>query len=477
MVTLKERAHVQLGKIGTRGPIRASALALTFLAFAPISEAHAQCAGGWVPNEGVPGLDNTPFAMHMWDRDGAGPLPPLLVAAGRFNHAGGVPASKVAAWNPATNAWSAFGAGMNDYVLALASMPNGSGGNDLIASGGFFQADGAPAGGIARWNGTSWSAIGFGNDVRDTYALAVLPGNTLVIGGTFLFVNQNLAVLANHVARWDGANWQAFGTGMNNHVLALAVLPGGDLVAGGYFTTAGSNPANYIARWNGASWSPLGAGTDGPVFALALLPSGDLVVVGNFNNAGGAPASKVAKWSSPGGAGGTWSAFGSGVNFETRAIAVLPSAPGTEDFVVGGQFTIAGGSPASRIARWTRVGAAPGKWSALGSGLDSDVRALATLTGPAHAGDFVVGGNFDTAGGVASVRFARYGINACPGDLTCDGQVDDSDFLDFVLAYNVLDCADPAMPAGCPADLNGDGFVDDADFIVFVAAYNALVCP
>ena len=41
----------------------------------------------------------------------------------------------------------------------------------------------------------------------------------------------------------------------------------------------------------------------------------------------------------------------------------------------------------------------------------------------------------------------------------------------------MLDCADPAMPAGCPADLNGDGVVDDADFVIFLPAYDALVCP
>ena len=55
--------------------------------------------------------------------------------------------------------------------------------------------------------------------------------------------------------------------------------------------------------------------------------------------------------------------------------------------------------------------------------------------------------------------------------------MDDSDFSPFAVAYNILDCTDPAMPPGCPADLNGDGFVDDSDFIIFVAAYNTLVCP
>lgn len=66
---------------------------------------------------------------------------------------------------------------------------------------------------------------------------------------------------------------------------------------------------------------------------------------------------------------------------------------------------------------------------------------------------------------------------SCPGDLNNDGFVDDADFVIFAGAYNILDCADPGMPAGCPADLNGDTFVDDADFVIFAAAYNELVCP
>lgn len=65
----------------------------------------------------------------------------------------------------------------------------------------------------------------------------------------------------------------------------------------------------------------------------------------------------------------------------------------------------------------------------------------------------------------------------CSGDLNADGFVDDGDFVLFVSAYNILDCADPAMAPGCPADLNGDGFVDDGDFVLFVVAYNTLVCP
>lgn len=64
----------------------------------------------------------------------------------------------------------------------------------------------------------------------------------------------------------------------------------------------------------------------------------------------------------------------------------------------------------------------------------------------------------------------------CPGDLNLDGVVDDADFVIFVQAYDLLDCADPAMPPPCAADLNGDLFVDDGDFVGFVGGYNGLLC-
>ncbi|MBY0113671.1 MAG: hypothetical protein K2Y21_12690 [Phycisphaerales bacterium] len=66
----------------------------------------------------------------------------------------------------------------------------------------------------------------------------------------------------------------------------------------------------------------------------------------------------------------------------------------------------------------------------------------------------------------------------CIGDLNNDAIVDDLDFQQFVLQYNIVDCASPEMPGGCSADLNFDGFVDDVDFTpFFVQAYNNVLCP
>ena len=90
----------------------------------------------------------------------------------------------------------------------------------------------------------------------------------------------------------------------------------------------------------------------------------------------------------------------------------------------------------------------------------------------------VYGITFDPAGNLYFVAYDTGEVfrTGCPADLNADGLVDDADFTLFVPAYNLLDCADPAMPQLCPADLNRDALVDDADFIIFVAAYNELIC-
>ncbi len=91
------------------------------------------------------------------------------------------------------------------------------------------------------------------------------------------------------IARWDGTNWYALGSGVNGvigsgYVEALAVI-GTNLCAGGTFTNMGGVPASRIAKWNGNTWSALGSGTASTV--LGLYSSGnDLYVGGGFRTVG-----------------------------------------------------------------------------------------------------------------------------------------------------------------------------------------------
>ncbi|HEX2837679.1 MAG TPA: hypothetical protein VHN77_06085 [Phycisphaerales bacterium] len=121
-----------------------------------------------------------------------------------------------------------------------------------------------------------------------------------------------------------------------------------------------------------------------------------LAVAGDFTLAGGGPASRVAQYD-PGS--GSWTSLGSGVGGFTHpfVFALAPTPAG--GLFVGGFFLTAGGAPAPYVAHWD--GSA---WSPLGAGLDGYVNALTLLPD----GDLVAGGVFSNAGGSPAAFIARW---------------------------------------------------------------------
>ncbi len=113
------------------------------------------------------------------------------------------------------------------------------------------------------------------------------------------------------------------------------------------------------------------------------------------------------------------------------------------------------------------------------SGAATDVLFDSTDTGAAGVRNIgnanALSGSTDAGGIIA--RFAFTDDAFCPWDLNNDGVVNDDDFQVFVLAYNILDCADAGMAVGCPSDFTFDRVVNDDDFLPFVQAYNAVLCP
>ena len=186
----------------------------------------------------------------------------------------------------------------------------------------------------------NWISMGGIPGANSLVRAAVVDGSgNLYIGGAFIIVGN---VIANYVARWNGSSWSALGSGMNNVVRVLAVS-GSDVYTGGDFTTAGGSVANSIAKWNGSSWSALGSGIFAEVSALAVLGS-DVYAGGTFLTAGGSDANYIAKWD-----GSSWSALGSGmggINPWVFALGVSGS-----DLYAGGDFTTAGGKVSAYIAR------------------------------------------------------------------------------------------------------------------------------
>ena len=77
-------------------------------------------------------------------------------------------------------------------------------------------------------------------------SLAFDASGNLYAGGRFTTAGGTSAA---KIAKWNGTTWSALGTGMNNAVSALAFDSSGNLYAGGGFTTAGGLIRPYIAKW------------------------------------------------------------------------------------------------------------------------------------------------------------------------------------------------------------------------------------
>jgi trimeric autotransporter adhesin len=295
-----------------------------------------------------------------------------VYAGGPFTMAGGATARGIALWNGVS--WtSSLGDGIGTEPYQAGVKKIAVNGTDVYVCGEFSSISGVVARNVARWNGTSWSAIGVPamqqGIVGGSPSVIAVGGNAVYAGGTMTSAG---GTFVNNVARWDGSGWSALGTGIGGGpypgVYALAVN-GSDLFVGGSFTSAGGVTANNIAKWNGTSWSSIGT-INGPVFELAV--SGGLVIAaGSFTTAGGVSANNIAKWN-----GIVWSGMGTGINGEVYVLAVSGA-----NVYAGGSFSTAGGVSANNIARWDGT-----SWSALGIGTTGMVFGMAVSGSTIYAG-------------------------------------------------------------------------------------------
>ena len=383
--------------------------------------------GNWSPlGDGFSGsLFTAGLSLTAFD-DGSGPA---LYVGGSFAQAGGVSGTNgIAKWDGA--AWHPLGRGVNagpfPSVKSLAVFDSGNG-PELYAGGWIqtaYQSNGTSlaVNCIARWNGSSWNTVGEGlgasGEVNWAYAMAVFDdgnGPELYAGGTFVTAG---GVTVNHIARWDGSSWSALGDGMDNEVWALCPFDDGSgsaLYAGGHFGTASGVNVSHIARWDGSAWSALGSGTDGQVRALAVFDDGTgpaLYAGGGFATAGGIAARSIARWN-----GHSWSALGDGLGGDTVFVNGLAAfeddASDTAQLYVGGEFATAGGQSTNKVAAWVACSGhtpVPGDFDDDGDRDLDDYRPFGyCLTGP--------------GGGVLS--------GCEPGNLDHDDDVDLADFARF----------------------------------------------
>jgi hypothetical protein len=353
--------------------------------------------------------------------DGSGPA---LFVTGDFTNIGGTPASGIAKWDGAQ--WSALGLGLTGgwgtRGRALCVYDDGSG-PVLVVGGAFDNAGGIPSGGVAAWNGVTWSAFGsgFGNsdplfgNSRRVEALAVYGGQ-LYAGGYFNFP-------AHIFARWDGNAWTAVPAWLWNceeyeeAVFAFQVFDDGTgpaLYAGGSFIFGGSSNASAVVRWNGTQLSAVGNlfGLNCPGAVLALEADADSVANGGRLYAGGAlmSASSVAAWD-----GASWQTLGSTFS-ETIALETFDDGTGDGASLYADVKLQTGDPP--RLARWD--GAA---WQNVGGAAPAQapIQCLQAFDDSGDGADLWIGGFVTSIGGVPVQRIAKYTGCGALGEIYCFG--------------------------------------------------------
>lgn len=258
-------------------------------------------------------------------------------------------------------------------VQALAVFDSGAG-QQLIV-GGMFDPNSSPFANLLVFDGTTWSEFAGGierrnstsyenqEQVTDMVVWDDGSGPALYVAGNFDTVGGGIA--ANNIARWDGTSWSALGQGLDSifasdfsgpivHSLAAFNSPTGpQLIAHGGFDEADGQRVYGIAAWDGTSWSRLG-GANFMNHAVRLQAAdlrglGELLYVFGFGSIMDRPLQYGAVWD-----GGTWSQIPTFQSTDDEPGIVQASAVHATDrgrsLVVGGDFISVAGVPSASLA-------------------------------------------------------------------------------------------------------------------------------
>jgi len=328
----------------------------------------------WTPLGEHNGLHNVVYAVAVQNTD--------IYVGGLFKYAGDIQVDNVAKWNGTT--WSALGLGVNNTVFSIDVDED-----NVYIAGGFTNVSGFDYQRVARWDGSMWYGIGTGIDNGQVRDLTV-KGTDIYVAGQF---NNAGGVSVNNLAMWDGANWNDVGSGTNNTIYAVAVDDTNNVYVGGQFTQAGGEDISYFAKWNGSEWSALGTGPNDMVNDIVIIDT-SIYIGGYFTMAGLTFGTKaLARWD-----GQQWNSAGTIEEMTGNAYINALATDGVNLYIAG-RFQEMGDITGTKcIAKYDGS-----SWYALETGLNTDVFGL-------YAKDSLVYavGYFTTAGDKVSYQIGRY---------------------------------------------------------------------
>jgi hypothetical protein len=259
-----------------------------------------------------------------------------LIVAGRFDMAGSVVANNIAKWNSWTG-WQALGSGVTgDFypeVYALYVFED-----ELYAGGRFAQAGSVTTQNIARWDGTTWSAVGAGRPT-DVHCFTEWD-DRLVVGGWYDadYPDNSVAYLT------DDIYWQDIGFISRINGLTTMEYEGEEdvLIAGGSIVPLSGYIEGNLWRYDAdtGQWYEFegGIGRDGTFTANVqdlLVYDDKLIVTGSFQVVGdkSTQASGIAYWQ------GKWNRLDEGLGDEGISLYVDAAK---KTLYVGGEIWFTG---------------------------------------------------------------------------------------------------------------------------------------
>lgn len=316
---------------------------------------------------------------------------PQLFVTGSFWFAGGQPAYNIASWNGST--WAPLGFGISGTGTSLVVFDDGNGPQVYVggfhdsAGGEFSDPTGKPMRHLARWNGSQWSGLAGGAPNGEVHSLAVHNdgnGPALYASGDFTSVGGKSA---SRIAKWNGTSWSALGSGLNSRAWTLTSFNAGDgsmLWAGGDFSLAGGVSVSRAARWNGSAWvdAYMGSVGSGAVRSFAVH-QGQLYAGGSFSTIAGGPTNfrNMARLQ-----GNAWVPVGGGFDNSVQSLLVHDTGSGPALYA-GGDFNKAG--PIENEIDIQRVARLSGnQWEAI-----ANTSGQQQFVGVNHLGKFTQGGS------------------------------------------------------------------------------------
>ena len=353
--------------------------------------------------------DNTlpgtkPFHIHTFYNDTA---TGKLIGTGAFDTAGSVAVPGIAAWDGTT--WSPIGSGMPSFSTGNSMLCALRYNGDLLF-GGYLLDWNINDPYILKWNGTTLDSFAILNG--DPFGMLQYQ-NDLIVYGTFVSVN---AVPVTQVARWDGTSWSDLGFGTFDIGIKKMIVYHGDLYAIG---VSASDYNFYVFRLVGNTWQTVGqnfSGSGGSQILDICIYNDELYVGGYFSTATNppGPGNSIAKLDT---ITDTWSNVGGGLRSDTIAPFSQVSRMVVHDgaLYVMGWFDHAGGACAPYVAKWDGV-----EWCGFNIGFSYTIFSIAdyndTLyvgTGPIFNNDtsygFVkwIGGSYTDTCGVISTGLSE----------------------------------------------------------------------